>query len=248
MRRSVPTRSVLGAALVAGLLGACQSISAPDISGGRIVGGATRQVHDVSSVSGFLPQPALLQPGGSGDPALIYRNPGVDSSHYGALILDPVSVWAGSGSAFTKTPVAEQQALANKFTSDLAAALRTRCRVTTQPGPGVLRVRIALVDAHPANATMNTIATYVPFVSAAYSGASYAFNKDIAYFAGSATVEGYVTDTSSGTVLWQAVDKRAGETSVLENTLDPNLDINHAFEAWSKDLAARLQRLGICRR
>jgi hypothetical protein len=48
-------------------------------------------------------------------------------------------------------------------------------------------------------------------------------------------------------LLWQAVDKRGGTTSMLENTLDNKLDIDHAFVAWSNQIASRLQQMGVCR-
>jgi hypothetical protein len=48
-------------------------------------------------------------------------------------------------------------------------------------------------------------------------------------------------------VLWEAVDKRGGTTAVVENTLNNWNDIDHAFQAWSQQLATRLQELGACR-
>jgi hypothetical protein len=41
---------------------------------GLIVFGGTRQIKDVQPVAGFLPDPSLLQPGGPGQAALVYRN------------------------------------------------------------------------------------------------------------------------------------------------------------------------------
>ena len=69
---------------------------------------------------------------------------------------------------------------------------------------------------------------------------------EMAIVAGTATVEGYATDTSNGALLWQAVDERAGETALVENTLDTQLDIHHAFQAWSRSLVTRLQQIGVC--
>jgi hypothetical protein len=49
-------------------------------------------------------------------------------------------------------------------------------------------------------------------------------------------------------MLWQAVDKRGGTTSMAGNTLNTKLDIDHAFQAWSDQLASRLVQSGICGR
>ena len=56
-----------------------------------------------------------------------------------------------------------------------------------------------------------------------------------------------MTGASNGSLLWQAVDRRGGTTSMLENTLDTWLDLHHAFNAWSDQLATKLQQLGIGR-
>src|SRR5207302_2236073 len=81
----------------------------------------------------------------------------------------------------------------------------------------------------------------------AYSLASLGFNNGVGYFAGTAAAEGYATDATTGTLLWEAVDKRGGTNAVAENTLNTWLDVDHAFEAWSEQLASRLQELGACR-
>ena len=58
-------------------------------------------------------------------------------------------------------------------------------------------------------------------------------------FAFGMLAEGYVMDASNGTLLWQAVDRRGGTTSMAENTLNSWLDVDHAFQSWSEQLASR---------
>jgi len=143
--------------------------------------------------------------------------------------------------------VEQRQAAANAFYSDLYSALSRRCQMVTAPSPGRRRMRFALVDAKIPNSTENTVATYTPYVSTAYSLASLAFNNGFGYFAGTATAEGYATDATNGSLLWEAVDKRGGTTALVENTLNTWLDVDHAFQAWSDQLATRLQALDACR-
>jgi hypothetical protein len=85
-------------------------------------------------------------------------------------------------------------------------------------------MRFALVDAKFPNATVNTVATYTPYASTAYGLTSLAFNNGVGYFGATATAEGYATDATNGGLLW-----------------------DHAFQAWSDQLATRLQELGACR-
>jgi hypothetical protein len=145
-------------------------------------------------------------------------------------------------------PANERQALAATFYSDLYTTLAKHCVMSKSPSPGTLRLRFALVDAEAANAPLNTVATYAPYVSTAHTLASFAFNDGVAYFAGAATAEGYATDATNGTLLWQAVDKRAGTGALIKNTLDTWVDVDHAVEAWSGRIASGVQQLGVCRR
>ncbi len=246
-------RYVLGylAALLLGLAvvsAHAQTGTEPLVNPGRIVGGATKQMRDVQPIPGFLPKVSLLRPGGASEAVLVYRDPKANFASYSKVILDPVTIWTAPGSSLSKVPHNQRTAIANSFYAYLYNALKARCDMVRAASPGTIRLRIALTDATTPNATVNTVATYAPYVSAAYSVASLAFNKGVGYFAGTAAVEGYATDAKSGAVLWQAVDKRGGTTALVANTLNNWRDVENAFKAWSDKLASRLQELGVCRR
>ena len=249
LTRSGITRTLLAASAMIGL-SACGdgdgSLLGGKVQTGQIVGGGTVQMTQVQPVGGFLPEPGLLQPGGNGRAALYYVNPKVDLKRYGKIILDPVEIWTAPGSDLAKVPVNQRQAAANTFYYKLFNAMKERCVMTRSPGAGVLRFRFALVDAKLPNATVNTVATYAPYASTAYGVASYALNGGVGYFAGTATAEGFAKDSRTGQVIWQAVDKRGGTTSLAENTLDTWLDVHHAFDAWAKLITQRLVSAGIC--
>jgi hypothetical protein len=213
---------------------------------GQIVGGGTKQIAGVQPVGGFLPNASLLNPGGAGQADLVYRSPTANFASYNKVILEPVAIWAPPDSPLNSVPVEQRQAAANAFYSDLYNALSRRCQMVTAPSPGTIRMRFALVDAKIPNSTENTVATYTPYVSTAYSLASLACNNGVGYFAGTATAEGYGTDATNGGLLWEAVDRRGGTTALAENTLNNWNDIDHAFQAWSNQLATRLQELGAC--
>ncbi len=231
------------------LLASCagqQASPLGNIQQGQIVGGATKEVANAQPVGGFLPNPALLQPGDAGGPDLVYRSPTATISNYHRVMLEPVTVWAGPNSSFNNLPPAQRQTMANKFHWDLRQTLAKHCVLTNVAALGTIRLRFALVDATAPNAVLDTVATYTPYASSAYDAASFLLNNGVGYFAGSATMEGYATDAATGALIWEAVDKRAGTTSVAEDTFNNKLDIEHAFQAWSAKLASRLQQLGIC--
>jgi hypothetical protein len=215
---------------------------------GQIVGGATRQMKEVRASSGFLPQPQLLAPGGPGRAALVYLNPNANLSAYRNVMLDAPVIRSGPNSELRSVPAPQLRAAASAFYSDLYNALKSKCTLVRKASPNTIRLRLALVDADLPDAAINTVATYTPYVSTAYSVASRAFNKGVGYFAGTATVEGFAVDSVKGTLLWEAVDKRGGTTAFVANTLDNWRDVRHAFQAWGVQLRTRLQDLGVCRR
>jgi Protein of unknown function (DUF3313) len=172
---------ILALAAVAALTACAQSGGGLGgmVKPGQIVGGGTKQIAGVQPVGGFLPSPSLLNPGGAGQADLVYRSPTADFASYDKVILEPVAIWAPPDSPLNTVPVEQRQAAANAFYSDLSNALSRRCQMVTAPSPGTMRMRFALVDAKIPNATENTVATYTPYVSTAYSLASFAFNNGV---------------------------------------------------------------------
>ena len=214
---------------------------------GQVVGGATKQMAlDAPPAAGFLPQPGLLRPGGPGRADLVYLNPNVNFASYNKVLIDPVTIWTGPSSELNGVPADQKRALANAAYADLYAALKGHCQMVQTASPGTIQFRFALVDTKEPNAALNTIATYAPYASTAYSVASFTFNKGVGYFSGTATGQAFATDAVNGTLLWQAVDKRGGTTALVANTLDNWRDVRHVFEAWGVLLRGRLQELGVC--
>jgi hypothetical protein len=151
--------------------------------------------------NGFLPSPQLLTPGAPGQADFTYLNTNVQPPSYTAVMVDPVTIWADQGSSLNTTTPTQRQQLANLASSDLRNAIKQVCPPAHNPGPGVLVLRVALIDATSANPVENKIATYTPYASTAYDLASYGFNKDVGYFAGTATAEAYAVDGRNGTVV-----------------------------------------------
>jgi Protein of unknown function (DUF3313) len=120
---------------------------------GQIIGGGTKQIAGAQPVGGFLPNPSLLNPGGAGQPDLVYRSPTANLASYNKVILEPVAIWAPPDSQLNTVPVEQRQAAANAFYSDLYNALSGRCQMVTSPSPGTMRMRFALVDAKIPNST-----------------------------------------------------------------------------------------------
>jgi hypothetical protein len=206
----------------------------------------TKQSSDFKLADGFLPKPALLKPGKEDQAALVYIDPTVNFPSYGMILIEPVMVWTTPGTAFDKVPAEQRQALANDLYAHLNKKISAVCDVVNAPGPGVMRIRVALIDAEQSDPVANTISTYVPQAHVLNLLSSYAFNGGVGVFTGSATAEGYATDSMTGQVLWEGADKRAGSNAIGTDTLSSWEDVYNAFDAWSDKFAKRLIALGAC--
>lgn len=225
------TRHVLLASLTALVLGAC--------AGQSPVGEPTTQVSEVEP-SGFLQDYSLLKPGAEDQASLAYWNPTADFNAYDKVMIDPVTIWLGSGSRLKDAEPAERQQLANEFHAALVKELEKDFTVVTDAGPGTMRVRVALTDAQASSPALDTISTYIPQARLLQSVVT--MGSDTAGFVGEASAEGEVRDTQSGVLLAAGVDRRAGTKSLGDSTFDSWDDARRAFDAWAKQFSANLKK------
>ena len=190
--------------------------------------------------TGFLKDYSILQKGGEGEANLVYWNPTADFSGYHSVIIDPVTVWLGSGSDFNKVPPAERQELANAFYSAAVKKLAEDYKIVSSAGPGVMHLRIALTDAQASNPALDTISTYIPQARVLQTVVT--LGADTAGFVGEASAEAEVRDSVTGTLLVAGVDRRAGTKSLGSGTVSSWGDARKAFEAWAAQFSGNLKK------
>jgi hypothetical protein len=195
----------------------------------------TKQVamKEPPPASAVLPEPALLRRGTSGEVSEVYLNPSARWASYTKVMLDPATIWTGPGSDMAKASPKEQKALADAFYTELHDAVAKRCEVVTEPSPGTIRWHVALVDATSANPFLNTISTYEPHIHLLGVAAGYVF-------------DGYARDATTGPLLWEGADERAGTKAFGRDTFNSWDDVDNAFKAWAEQFAKRLDELGAC--
>lgn len=207
----------------------------------------TKQITNVEPAGGFLPQPELLKPGESGQVALVYLDPSTNWASYQKVMLEPVTIWAGPDSRMNNLSPEQRQHFANAFFGEMYNAISQRCQMVTTASPGTVNLRFALVDAEASEPALNTISTYVPQARLLSTVGGYAFNSGAGIFTGSATMEGYATDATTGKLLWEGVDKRAGANVPGTNTFNSWADVDYALKAWAEQAGTRIDSLGLCR-
>jgi hypothetical protein len=185
--------------------------------------------------TGFLGDYSQLRPGREDEALLVYVNTRVDLSKYNAVLLDPVTIWFVPGGDPDPAPGEEMQSLANYLDSAMRGALRRDFRLVDRPGPGVMRIRVALTEAEGAPVVANVVSSVPPF---RLVSSTTKLTTGASAFVGRASIEGEVTDSLTGARLLAAVDRRSGEKSLA--TAGKWDDVKAAMDYWAVRLDQRL--------
>src|SRR6202051_624277 len=189
-----------------------------------------------SSVTGFLGSDASkLAPGPEGGAALVWINPNAQWSSYTKLQLMPVEFWAAADS---KVSTADQAVLTEYFYNQLQTNLSKSFTLVNQPGPGVLTLRVALMDATTAVPGLRTISVVVP--QARVLNLAQSMVTDSYAFVGSAEAEMKLTDSATSALLAEAVDQRAGGMGIKGAASFQWGDAQNAMDYWADRISERL--------
>jgi hypothetical protein len=189
-----------------------------------------------ASVSGFFGSDASkLAPGPKGGAALVWINPYAQWRSYTRVQLLPVEFWAAADS---KVPPDDQKVLTEYFYNSLQTNLSKNFTLVDKPGPGVMTVRVALMDATTAVPGLRTISVVVP--QARILNAAQSLATDSYAFVGSAEAEMKVTDSTSGELLAEAVDKQAGGMGLKGAASFKWGDAQNAMDYWAQKIPTRI--------
>ena len=109
--------------------------------------------------------------------------------------------------------------------------------MTSESGPDVIRIQAAITEAESSNAVLDTVTSIVPQTRLLSGMKSLA--TGVSAFTGSASVEMRVTDSTTRTVLLEAVDRRGGTKSLSGVTNSWN-DVEEAYRFWAEKTRYRL--------
>ena len=206
---------------------------------------ATQEARSVEK-SGFLGDYSQLKEGkramvkeGSEDEALwVYKNPAADWRKYTKIQLDPVTLWMSQKDSQLKdVSVEDRQRLSAVLWSQLDEQLRKDYQMTSQAGPDVMRIQVAITEAGDSNATLDTVTSIIPQTRVLTGAKGVA--TGVSGFTGSASAELKVTDTDTGAILIAAVDRRGG-TKSLRGVTNEWHDVEEAYRFWAEKLRYRL--------
>ena len=203
---------------------------------------ATTTIEPVKGTgSGFLGKDyALLTPGetSKGQAGLRYYNPAARWREYIKIIVDPVTFWGDEVSA---VPAVDQQALSTYFNGALDKAFAEKFQVVTVPGPGVMKLQVAIVDAESATPGLRTISLVLPQARLLTAVGSAASGKQV--FAGALQVEAKLTDAATGRLLAASVARGVGGGHVTAAAQVSWGDAENAMDLFSTRAAANVYAL-----
>jgi hypothetical protein len=216
----------LVASLVCLLLAGCAAQEPP----------TAQQLQVMRPRPALFADPAQLKPGPEGSELLYYQDLDAESSRYGRIILEPVTLWCGDMSLDIAPE--DQFVLSVYMYQVLKEHLGQDFTIVDQPGPGVMRLRIAVIDYGRASTGMHTVSAMPPptallDVVKQLSGGAYSFT-------GAAQSEGEVTDSVTGTRLLTWIDRRVGGGSHKKPAQWQWGDAHAAIDYWAETLSARL--------
>jgi hypothetical protein len=181
------------------------------IASAAIAGCASKSTAPKFFPSGFLDDYEILKPGGEDEPRLLYKNPNVDIPEYEKIFLDRVTIWRGSDRVDEEDEREDSVRIATMLFSAFRKALEVDHVVTDEPGPGVIRFRLALTDVGPESEELVVYSTVLP-PPETFSGER-EIDEGTRAFLERASVEAEATDSDSGELLRAAVGKRVVELS-----------------------------------
>ena len=190
--------------------------------------------------SGFLGDYSQLRKGKGQEPLLVYFNPAADVRAFDRILIDPVVGYLGQGSRLNRLSPADRQALLDYFHAALREQLGRDYALADRPGPGTLRLRIAVTDARGTKPVADTLSTVVPVGLAVSALERVALGKTLT--TGSVRIEAEALDAETGVRLAAMVDERVG--AKVTGRLDKWSkwqDARDAFDYWSARMRGSLR-------
>lgn len=185
--------------------------------------------------TGFLNNYSQLQPGTDDRAALLYIKPNVDFKQYNKLMFERVVVLLADSAETREIDPAMLKEMTDYYQNALFNAVKGGYEIVDQPGPGVMRVRVAITELKPSKPVANTLSSIIP-VGIVAAGATKAVSGDN-LGTGEAGTEMELLDAVTGERLAAAVDKRQGGKMVFRGKWE---DTKDAFDFWAKRFRERL--------
>jgi hypothetical protein len=229
---------IAGGMLLASVLSACGSAT----SQGQVAlqqETPTGQAAPTGAAQFLGSDASLLQPGSEGQAAYVYINTNAQWSNYKKVLLKPVEFWDTPDSSVSPN---DQKMLTSYFYNSLQKNLQKNFTLAQQPGPGVITMQVAIINAESATPGLRSVSVIISQARIVNYAQSFATGH--AAFAGSAEAALKATDSTTNQLLAESVDKRVGGMAVSSAAQVQWGDAENAMDYWAQRITLRAVSLG----
>lgn len=172
-----------------------------------------------------------LGPGPKGGAKLRWLKPGVDFGTYKKVMLDSVIFYFADDSEHKGIDGNEMKELTDTFNLAIANAFKDGYPIVSEPGPEVLRIRVAITDIKQSSPGMSAVTSVIPVglgISLVKKGATDSWTGS-----GATTAEVLALDSMTNEVVGAAKDT---QTAGFSERFSEWGSAEEAFEFWAKRL------------
>lgn len=181
------------------------------------------QVHKAAH-SGFLGDYSQLRVSPEVEDALYYQDPANSLKDYDKFMIDPVLVHFAPNAKGTALDPAKLKTLTDFAFDEMTKALSVRYKVVTAPGPGVLRLRVALTDIKKTTPALNI----------------HPATKLSGIGLGGASMEAEALDSQTGVRVIAVVDTRQGNRLAFKAGLSELGHAKQVINHWVERFVGRV--------
>lgn len=190
--------------------------------------------------SGFLGNPAvyeLLGPGPEGGVKLRWGKKGVQPQKFTKVMVDSVIFFLSNSADYKGIDPQEMKEMADTFDKSIVDALKGKHQIVSEPGPDVVRIRIAITNIQPSRPGVSVITSVLP----AGLGISLIKKGVTGGWAGSGQtcVEFMAIDSMTNEILVLGIDQ---QSAAFEQRFTKWGSAGDAFKFWSEKIVEGMDR------
>ncbi|MGH8320509.1 MAG: DUF3313 domain-containing protein [Gammaproteobacteria bacterium] len=189
--------------------------------------------------SGFLSDYSVLKPDPSDPDYARYIAPGVQLQQYRKFIVDAPVIIVNTGDKFQPLDPARLMKITDYYQERLMAALSRHYQVVTTPGPGVARLRVAVVGVVEVKPALKP-RDFIP-LTALFNLGRMAVDMDP--YVLRVSIESEAVDAQTGRVLGETVDSRETVKTVTRGEQPAPAQLHDLIDFWVARFVARLDKV-----
>jgi hypothetical protein len=201
---------------------------------------STSRMRNTKS-TGFLGDYSQMRPDPLNLAQMVYINPRAKWATYNKIIIDPIKTYAIPGNPLAELPKEQLVALVTYLHAAAVEQLGQDYAIVQSPGPGVMRLRIAITEANANKPITGVMSSLTPPGIAISSLKTAATGSGLG--TGSARVEIEVLDALTKERLGAGVDAQSGNKRDFFGSFGKWDDAQDAFDGWAVKLKERLASL-----